>query len=742
MGTIRSRANSTYANGPSTNPTEPIKSEIRRLFGEVEDSINAVATGIVDKNAVNLHANTNITLSGEQTIDGVLTSSSSVICTGQSAPAQNGVYTSNAGAWTRRADSDTEAELLLAAYFVDGGVVWSGYTFKCTTPAPITVGSTALSFVNIRHQTNAVPNALDLIHGVGDDIASASTIDLDAATGDYVTVTGNTTINAVTLSEGRERFVLFSGSPTITASETLIGDNGAADVQILPGDMALFKGEESSVRYRVLKGKQSVNDDAGSEVVAWASVDATGRAIISVHHDGSFHTPTIDSNDLARTDDLLTTTDSDSEVVAWAAVDETGRAIISVHHDGTIHTAAVDIDSSADPNMLPLFPQEIHGIEDEEVTIYADSLLTDRTDGQHVRIFGHGNGLSGYQRQGKEQIVLRPDQMINYPTEVTGTGKIGIRALNDQGLLYGEQVVTVRVAEKTPLSGGSPVILGFGDSIWQQGAVSYLKYWLGKWGYTPSFIGTLGGDAYAGDAGASSTRLGEGKPGHWFADFTYRNTDRIDPLPAGQEATYAAMDVANRRLWNTFLQTDGVAAADGGAVNAADKRNGQYIDFQRYVGRHPTFFTATPTMLVFGPGTNDLTHLTADVATRFKADFITVCRRWKAAYPSAPIVYFLPQTQFEASRQAVWPNYVAAIKAILDAQSDCIALGINVRVIGTWAMASVAADYDTTAYSETPDAETGSVVRGMPDGVHGRGSTQASLFKHLAYGIACAATGV
>lgn len=53
----------------------------------------------------------NITLSGEQTIDGTLTSTSDVLVKDQTDASENGIYTSGAGAWVRRADYDSAAEI-------------------------------------------------------------------------------------------------------------------------------------------------------------------------------------------------------------------------------------------------------------------------------------------------------------------------------------------------------------------------------------------------------------------------------------------------------------------------------------------------------------------------------------------------------------------------------------------------------------------------------------------------------
>ena len=60
-------------------------------------------------------------MSGEQTLDGVLTSSSRVLVKNQGNKEENGVWVSAAGAWTRATDANTAGELNDAAVFVTGG---------------------------------------------------------------------------------------------------------------------------------------------------------------------------------------------------------------------------------------------------------------------------------------------------------------------------------------------------------------------------------------------------------------------------------------------------------------------------------------------------------------------------------------------------------------------------------------------------------------------------------------------
>lgn len=58
------------------------------------------------KGNVDVATTGNITLTGEQTIDGTLTSASRVLVKNQTDPTENGIYVSAAGAWTRSEDMD------------------------------------------------------------------------------------------------------------------------------------------------------------------------------------------------------------------------------------------------------------------------------------------------------------------------------------------------------------------------------------------------------------------------------------------------------------------------------------------------------------------------------------------------------------------------------------------------------------------------------------------------------------
>ena len=97
--------------------------------------------------AVDVATIANVTLSGEQTIDGVATSASSVLVIGQTTATQNGIYTSGSSAWTRRADADAGAEISLRKVLVKSGTARGGTVWQCANDATAVVGTDALVWV-------------------------------------------------------------------------------------------------------------------------------------------------------------------------------------------------------------------------------------------------------------------------------------------------------------------------------------------------------------------------------------------------------------------------------------------------------------------------------------------------------------------------------------------------------------------------------------------------------------------
>lgn len=81
----------------------------------------------------------------------------------------------------------------------------------------------------------------------GANIASASTVNLSAATGNVVHITGTTTITAVTLAGGMFRTVIFDDALTLTHHATNNNLPGAANITTAAGDRAVYWSDGTTV---------------------------------------------------------------------------------------------------------------------------------------------------------------------------------------------------------------------------------------------------------------------------------------------------------------------------------------------------------------------------------------------------------------------------------------------------------------------------------------------------------------
>jgi hypothetical protein len=134
--------------------------------------VDSVSQGLHWKESVKVATTANITLSGTQTIDGIAISADQrVLVKNQSTGSQNGIYLCKAGAWERAADMNAAGEFSGSAVFVQQGTVNGDTGYVCTNDGDVTVGTTAITFVQFT-------GAGQLTGGNGIDI-SGSTISID-----------------------------------------------------------------------------------------------------------------------------------------------------------------------------------------------------------------------------------------------------------------------------------------------------------------------------------------------------------------------------------------------------------------------------------------------------------------------------------------------------------------------------------------------------------------------------------
>ena len=103
------------------------------------------------KNYADIASTTNINRSGNQTIDGVLTTNGTrVLLKNQTDSTQNGLYVLSSGTWSRPTDLDGSVEFDKGQIiYVRGGSTNSNTLWYLGTPAPITVGTTKLWYTQI-----------------------------------------------------------------------------------------------------------------------------------------------------------------------------------------------------------------------------------------------------------------------------------------------------------------------------------------------------------------------------------------------------------------------------------------------------------------------------------------------------------------------------------------------------------------------------------------------------------------
>lgn len=130
---------------------------------------------------------------------------------------------------------------------------WSVALSGPVTPAVLRTGDTMTGALNM---SGAAINEAE-----GAAVASSATVNLDTATGNFVHITGTTTITAITLAQGAERVVVFDGALTLTNSANLILPRGT-NIAVAAGDVAVFRGEGTGVTRCVLFEATSKEESA------------------------------------------------------------------------------------------------------------------------------------------------------------------------------------------------------------------------------------------------------------------------------------------------------------------------------------------------------------------------------------------------------------------------------------------------------------------------------------------------
>jgi hypothetical protein len=116
----------------------------------------------------------------------------------------------------------------------------------------------------------------------GSNIASASALDLEVATGNVIDISGTTTIDSITLSDGHQRLVRFLGSLTLTAGEAIALPTGS-DIITEAGDFAIVTGYQAGTSK--VSNYQRADGTALSRILKTRVVTAAGAVTVATTDD-------------------------------------------------------------------------------------------------------------------------------------------------------------------------------------------------------------------------------------------------------------------------------------------------------------------------------------------------------------------------------------------------------------------------------------------------------------------------
>lgn len=271
-------------------------------------------------------ADGDITLSGEQTIDGVLTSTSIVLAKSQSAGEENGLYVTAAGAWARTTDMDAGTEADSAGVYVESGTE-NGTTQWNQTVSPVTIDTTSMVWV----QTNGLAsvtagsgatktgNTLDVIGGNG-ITANANDLEVTSDTATGVTVAG--------LS------VTSNGAGVAIDNDTIVHDNAGPDVLSVGADSigTAEIAEAEAFAFTEATGTTETPSDNSTKLATTAYADAAVAAGTgsTPSKDNKFEASGVVSADETTTGLTITATpsaDSYVSVLVNGVAEEVGDAV-------------------------------------------------------------------------------------------------------------------------------------------------------------------------------------------------------------------------------------------------------------------------------------------------------------------------------------------------------------------------------------------------------------------------------
>lgn len=240
--------------------------------------LDGLSTSVAVKAPCRTVATSNITLAGLQTISGYTTDENDrVLVKGQTNPVENGIYMASTGNWTRSKDADGNRDLVQGSRVLVRSTAIDGVEYELTTPNPIVIGTTALTF-ELRYGANATydQTEAEIAAGVTPALHSNKEGYLQRYGGDATGVSASTTALANAAAQnsqtGGVSVKIAGGTYRIDASTTIA--SGVTLDFTEGGMLSIDSGDTLTINGRVIAapGQQIFT---GSGTVVFGSGAAT-----------------------------------------------------------------------------------------------------------------------------------------------------------------------------------------------------------------------------------------------------------------------------------------------------------------------------------------------------------------------------------------------------------------------------------------------------------------------------------